>query len=116
MPPSSPDASASAIHASATVEVMLSAKYNVLMNPRDMAGALGRRGGRARAQRLSAARKSEIASLGGSARARSLDAARRIEENFRYVSVVRSLRSPSSKVSTAKGVKDRLPGIYPPKE
>jgi hypothetical protein len=95
---------------------MLSAKYNILVNLRDMAGALGQRGGQARAQRLSAARKSEIASLGGSARARSLDAASRIEENFRYVSAVRSLRSPSRKVSTAKGVKKRLPGIYPPKE
>jgi hypothetical protein len=97
-----------------TFELMLSAKYNLLMNPREMAGALGRRGGRARAQRLSAARKIEIASLGGSARARSLDAARRIEENFRYVSAVRSLRSPSPNASPAKRFHHRLPGIYPP--
>ena len=95
---------------------MLSAKYNSFMNPRDLARALGRRGGRIRAQRLSVTRKKQIASLGGSARVRSLEAARRIEDNFRYVTAVRSLRGASRHVSTRKGFNDRLPGIYPPKE
>lgn len=85
------------------------------MGPRDMARALGRRGGRIRAQRLSDARKSEIASLGGAARARSLDAARRIEENFRYVAAIGSLQTPSRHVSISRGGGERLPGIYPKK-
>lgn len=95
---------------------MLSVKQNSFMNPRDMARALGRRGGRIRAQRLSAAHRKQIASLGGTARARSLQAARRIEENFRYATAARSLRGTPRQVTREKGFDGRLPGIYPPKE
>ena len=86
------------------------------MNARDMARALGRRGGRIRAQRLSAARKKQIASLGGTARARSLQVARRIEDNFRYAAAVASLRGPARTVTRRKQFDGRLPGIYPAKE
>jgi len=81
-----------------------------------MARAMGRRGGRIRAQRLSAADKKRIASLGGLARARSLQAAQRIEENFRYVGAVRSLRGGLPKVLRLKRFDGRLPGIYVPKD
>ncbi|HYN40453.1 MAG TPA: hypothetical protein VE129_01650 [Thermoanaerobaculia bacterium] len=50
------------------------------MNVGAAARAMGRRGGRARAQRLSAERRRQIASLGGQARHRSLLVTRRIEE------------------------------------
>lgn len=85
----------------------------VSMNSRDMARALGRRGGRIRAKRLSAARKSQIASMGGASRARSLQAARRIADNFRYVAAIVSLRGASAEPTRRKTCKGRLPGIYP---
>ena len=95
-------------------EMCLAPSYYSTMNPRAIARALGRRGGRVRAARLSAARKTQIASLGGRARAISLDVARRIDENFRYAEAVRELRGPSG--NTGKSRADRrLPGIYPSK-
>ena len=94
---------------------MLSAKYNFCMNPRDMARALGRRGGRVRAERLSAAHRTRIASLGGAARVISLDAARRIDDNFRYATATRELRDPSLRKAGTTRIDGRLPGIYPPK-
>ena len=94
---------------------MLSAKYNSCMNPRDMARALGRRGGRARAERLSAAHRTQIASLGGAARATSLNVARRIDDNFRYAEAARELRGTSPRKTGKTRSDGRLPGIYPPK-
>jgi hypothetical protein len=91
------------------------------MNPRDMARALGRRGGRVRAKRLSAEHRTQIASLGGTARAISLDVARRIDDNFRYAAAARELgdpfRSRTGSRRTGKRRVDggRLPGLYPPK-
>ena len=85
------------------------------MNLSDIATALGRRGGRIRAQRLSAERKAQIASLGGTARSKSLQAARRIDDNFRYLSAVRSLRGRSRTVLRQQRFNGRLPGIYPTK-
>ena len=85
------------------------------MNPRDMARALGSRGGRVRAERLSAARRAQIASLGGAARAISLDAARRIDDNFRYAAAARELRGPLRRKTGKTRIDGRLPGIYPPK-
>ena len=82
------------------------------MNVHEMARALGRRGGRMRAQRLSASRKKQIASLGGAARARSLDAARRIEANLRYAATVELLRGPVRPVVRMKRFGGPLPGIY----
>jgi hypothetical protein len=78
-----------------------------------MARALGRLGGRTRAKRLSAERKSQIAAMGGASRARSLQAARRIADNFRYAAAIVSLRGASAKPTRRKTVKGRLPGIYP---
>ena len=58
------------------------------MNASEMAKALGRRGGRARSQRLSAADKKRIASLGAKARCQSLQATARITDNFRYATAL----------------------------
>lgn len=74
---------------------------------------MGRRGGHVRAQRLSAERRRQIASLGGKARHSSLLVARRIEENLRYVAAVLELREASPKVLRMKSFRGRLPGIYP---
>ena len=82
------------------------------MNIHEMARALGRRGGRMRAQRLPAGRRKEIASLGGAARARSLEAARRIRVNQRYADMVVVLRGPAPLVVRMKRFSGRLPGIY----
>ena len=80
-----------------------------------MARVLGRRGGRIRAQRLSPARKKQIASLGGTARARSLHTARRIEDNFRYADAAAALHGAAPAVTRMKRFAGRLPGIYPAK-
>ena len=59
---------------------------------------MGRRGGRARAKRLSAERRRQIASLGGRARHRSRLVAQRIVDNLRYVAAVLELRGGPRKV------------------
>jgi len=82
------------------------------MNVHEMARALGRRGGRLRAQRLSADRRKQIASLGGSARARSLQAARRLEDNFRYAAAMEALRDAARPRLRRQRHDGRLPGIY----
>jgi hypothetical protein len=68
------------------------------MNASHIAKILGRKGGRARARRLSAPERARIASQGGIARAESLRAARRILDNLRYVEAVLQLR-PSTPVA-----------------
>ena len=78
-----------------------------------MARRLGQRGGIARARRLSAERRSEIASLGGEARRRSILAAKRIADNFRYLSAVLALQGGPPEVARMKTCAGRLPGIYP---
>lgn len=78
-----------------------------------MARAMGRRGGRARARRLSAQRRREIASLGGQARHRSLLVARRIADNFRYVDATLELRGGAPEIIRMKTFNGRLPGHYP---
>jgi len=83
------------------------------MNVGAAAREMGRRGGRVRAQRLTAERRRQIASLGGQARHRSLLVARRIDENFRYVSAVLELRGTPPKVLRMKAFDGRLPGLYP---
>jgi hypothetical protein len=82
------------------------------MNARDMARALGRRGGRARARTLTADERRRIAALGGAARRRSLEAERRLAANFLYAAMVRELRPPPS-VQRMKAFNGRLPGLYP---
>lgn len=89
---------------------MLSDKYNGTMNTRDMARALGRRGGRARARNLTADQRRRIAALGGAARRRSLEAERRLAANFLYAGLVRELRPPPP-VQRMKTFNGRLPGL-----
>ena len=90
---------------------MLSAKYNKTMNYSEMARALGRKGGKARAARLVPAEKRRIAALGGRARALSLHAGRRIAENFRYVEVMDALR-PRPPVMRLHVFAGPLPGLH----
>lgn len=90
---------------------MLSAKYNKPMNYSEMARALGRKGGKARAARLVLAEKRRIAALGGRARALSLHATRRIAENFRYVEVMDALR-PRPPVMRLHVFAGPLPGLH----
>lgn len=78
-----------------------------------MAKRLGRRGGRARAKRLSADRRRQIASLGGQARRRSLLVARRIADNLRYAAAVLDLRGERTRLVRMKDFAGRLPGLYP---
>ena len=91
---------------------MLSAKYNVPMKASEMARALGRKGGRARGERLSVAERKRIASLGGKARLQSLQAARRIADNFQYAAVLGELRGQPT-VRRLSAFAGPLPGIYP---
>jgi hypothetical protein len=80
---------------------------------RAMARALGRRGGRARARRLSAERRRQIASLGGLARYRSLLVTRRLADNLRYAAAAVELRGGPRRVLRMKTFTGRLPGLYP---
>jgi hypothetical protein len=82
------------------------------MKRSEMARALGRRGGRARSQRLSAAEKKRIAALGAKARLQSLRAAGRILDNFRYAAVLGELRGQRPAVLRLKAFAGPLPGIY----
>jgi hypothetical protein len=77
-----------------------------------MAKAMGRRGGLARAKRLSAERRRHIASLGGRARHRSLLVERRILDNLRYLAAVLELQGGSRKVLRTSTHSGRLPGLY----
>ena len=83
------------------------------MNASEMARALGRRGGRARGRRLSAADRTRIASLGGKARCQSLQAARHVADNFRYAAVLADLRGQPTTVKRLSRFAGPLPGIYP---
>jgi hypothetical protein len=80
---------------------------------REMARVMGRRGGQARARRLSAERRRQIASLGGHARQRSLLAARRITDSLRYAAAVLELGGGPPEVLRMKSFTGRLPGLYP---
>jgi hypothetical protein len=82
------------------------------MDARNIARVLGRRGGRARAKRLSAAERKRIASLGARARAHSLRAARRITDNLRYADAVTDLRGGAPAVARMRTFNGRIPGIY----
>lgn len=62
------------------------------MELKTIARALGRRGGLARARKLSPERRQEIASQGGRSKALTRNAARRIRENFEYLERVNALQ------------------------
>ena len=83
------------------------------MNASEMARALGKKGGRARSERLSATEKQRIASLGGKARLRSLRAAHRIVDNLRYAAAVGELGGQATSVRRRASFAGPLPGIYP---
>jgi hypothetical protein len=82
------------------------------MDIAQVARALGRRGGQARAARLSAQERRRIAALGGHARRRSLELAHLVTENFRYVEAVAALRGGRPKVVRSKTCTAKLPGLY----
>jgi hypothetical protein len=92
---------------------MLSAKYNVRMNTRDLARRLGRRGGLARARGLRPEERRRIAALGGESRRRSLEAARRVAANFRYADAIVELQGGRPAVKRMRSCRGPLPGIYP---
>jgi hypothetical protein len=77
-----------------------------------MAKVLGRRGGLARARRLSLERRRQIASLGGRARRASLLVARRILDNLRYANAVLELGGEPPKLLRLRECSRQLPGIY----
>jgi hypothetical protein len=83
------------------------------MTSRQMAQRLGRRGGRRRAQRLSAEERQRIASLGGKARSLSLQLAQRIDDNLQYAALTAELRRPTRAVIRLTTFEGPLPGIYP---
>ena len=70
------------------------------MNIKSIARALGRRGGLARARKLSAERRKEIASQGGRSKALSHHASRRIRENFEALKRMDALRKAASPQGT----------------
>lgn len=83
------------------------------MDTRQAAKAMGRRGGLARARRLSSDERRRIAALGGHARRESLRAARRIEETLRYAAAADELRGGAPAVTRVATCRHRLPGLYP---
>jgi hypothetical protein len=82
------------------------------MNPQQMAKLLGRRGGQARARKLSDAERRRIASLGGHARRQSLEAAGRVIANLNYLEMVLELQGGRPAVTAMKSFSGTLPGIY----
>ena len=82
------------------------------MTVNEMAQAMGRRGGRARAARLSAAERTRIATLGADARRASFELARRIESNFGYAAMIAELRGRPA-IARTRTFSGRLPGVYP---
>lgn len=62
------------------------------MSPSQLAKILGRRGGLARARKLSSQRRKEIASLGGQVKHITNKAIQRIERNFKYLKAVKILQ------------------------
>ena len=81
------------------------------MNTRQIAKALGRKGGLARAKKLSAEQRKKIASLGGKVKAISAKANERIESNFRLAETLKLLR-PAPKIKSVSHAKEPLPGVY----
>jgi hypothetical protein len=81
------------------------------MNAQEMARLLGRRGGRARAKKLSAEERRRIAALGGEARRRSFEATRRVLTNLRYAATVIELQGGRPTIVPTKTFKGPLPDI-----
>lgn len=81
------------------------------MNISQIAKALGRKGGLARAKKLSAEQRKKIASLGGQVKSLSAKANDRIESNFRFARTMKLLRKVP-KIKSVSRVNHPLPGIY----
>lgn len=81
------------------------------MNAKQIAKALGRRGGLARSKKLSAEQRKAIASRGGHGKALNAKAAQRIVDNFIYLDVLRELRKVPQ-VKSVSRTSEPLPGIY----
>jgi len=81
------------------------------MNASQIARTLGRKGGLARAKKLSKEQRKKIASLGGRTKALSAKAQERIESNFRFAETLKLLR-PAPKVKSVSHAKRPLPGVY----
>ena len=80
------------------------------MDPSAMARALGRRGGMARAKKLSAAARRDIAARGAQARLESLRIARRIADNYAYLEAATEL-APPIRVRRTSSSSGPLPNI-----
>ena len=89
---------------------MLSGKQEI-MKTTAIAQLLGRRGGQARAYRLSSEERKRIAASGGRAKAFSLQAERRILENLAYAEVVKQLQGEPPPVKRVKRCPHPLPRI-----
>jgi hypothetical protein len=83
----------------------------MVMDYRGVARALGSRGGRARAKRLSVERRRVIASLGGVARRESLAAARRIADNFAYAAAAEALHGDPGSIERLSEFDGPVPGL-----
>lgn len=81
------------------------------MNTRQIAKALGRKGGLARAKKLSAEQRRKIAALGGEVKALSNKANDRIESNFRFARTMKLLRKTPAVISVSR-INNPLPEIY----
>lgn len=83
------------------------------MKLKTAAQKLGSLGGKARAKRLSAERRKEIASLGGIARAVSVLAAKRISLNFEVIRMSDKMGAAFQKLTEAqKNIKKRKTGSH----
>ena len=82
------------------------------MNTTKLARLLGRRGGLARARRLSPESRRRIASQGAHARKQSIEAAARILDNFAYADLVEVLQGGGPAVTRVSRPGGRLPGLY----
>ena len=92
---------------------MLSAKHNESVGINEAARALGQRGGKARAARLSVEKRKAIASMGGRAKGLSHHAERRIRDNFRYLAAVDALGPRPAAVRLMRRFAGPLPSLGP---
>jgi hypothetical protein len=90
---------------------MLSGKYLLTMDARTIAKLLGRRGGKARAKRLSDADRKRIAAMGGRARGISVQAERRILQTLAYAASAKLLQGGSPAVRRLKRCHRPLPRL-----
>ncbi|GEM_PF-1601291 len=77
-----------------------------------LAKKLGKRGGLARAKKLSTKRRKEIASLGGRTKALSAKAVQRIEDNLIYLNTLQGMIKTPRIKSMSYLPRKPLPGIY----